>query len=133
VILVDTTVWASYFNGADTPEVQYLDQVLAHERETVVTIPIIVTEVLQGFRTETGFDRAQELLCALPVLTPDLSIHVWAARLYRKLRRQGITIRGATDCIIAQTCIEHGIVLLTADGDFVHIARHTPLLLAVQD
>jgi predicted nucleic acid-binding protein len=35
------------------------------------------------------------------------------------------------DCLIAQTCIEYGAMLLTLDHDFRMIARHEPLTLAV--
>ena len=45
-----------------------------------------------------------------------------AANLYRTLRRKGITIRNAVDCIIASVAIEHDIPLLHNDRDFNAIA-----------
>ena len=51
--------------------------------------------------------------------------HAW--RLFRSLRRTGITVRGAIDCIIAQTCLDLEAELLSPDADFEHIARHTSL------
>lgn len=129
MILVDSTVWVSYFNGQDTPEVRHLDRVLAEATAEVVTMNLILTEVLQGFRTERGFRKAERLLLRLPLLRPDTDVHVAAARLFRRLRKKGITVRGAVDCVIAQTCMEYDGCLLTADRDFDFIAQHSKLRL----
>ena len=55
--------------------------------------------------------------------------HVRAARLFRTLRGKGVTVRGAVDCVIGQTCLDAGAELLSPDRDFEHIARHTRLRL----
>jgi predicted nucleic acid-binding protein len=130
MIVVDTSVWAAFFNGEDRPEVAMLDDVLRGDEEDVVTVPIVLTEVLMGFRTETGFRRAARMLLRLARLDPTPRTCVAAARLYRTLRGRGVTVRGAVDCLIAVACIETGARLLTLDRDFTHIARHTPLRLA---
>ena len=127
MIVVDTAVWADWFNGIDSPEADHLDQALGQQDAGLV--PVILTEVLQGFRSDRDFERARPLLGRLPVLTLDMDGHADAARLFRQLRARGITIRGAIDCIIAQTCIAAGVELLSTDQDFVAIARHTPLRL----
>lgn len=88
---------------------------------------MIVTEVLQRFRTSRGFEQARRALTSLPAIQPGIETHVEAARLFRFLRGKGVTVRGADDCIIAATCIEVGAELLSPDADFVQIARHTPL------
>ena len=127
MIVVDTTVWADWFNGRDSREVHRLDQALG--RQDAGLVPVILTEVLQGFRSDRDFERARVLLVRLPVLSLDLEGHAAAARLFRRLRSKGITVRGAIDCIIAQTCIAAGVELLSADLDFAAIARHTTLRL----
>jgi predicted nucleic acid-binding protein len=127
MIVVDTTVWADWFNGARTPEVDRLDRALAAQEAGLT--PVILTEVLQGFRADVDFDRARTLLARLPVLELDVSGHVAAAALFRLLRRKGVTVRGTIDCIVAQTCILADAELLTGDRDFVTIARHAPLRL----
>jgi len=38
-------------------------------------------------------------------------------------------VRGVTDCLIAQGCVEYGASLLTLDRDFKTIARHSSLKL----
>jgi hypothetical protein len=92
-------------------------------------LPIIVTEVLQGFRTDGGFEAARRVLVALPTIHPTVACHVRAARLFRSLRRKGVTVRGAVDCVIAQACLDAGAELLSPDGDFERIARHSALRL----
>jgi len=127
VIVVDTAVWASWFNGTDAPEVDRLDDAL--ERQDAGLVPVILTEVLQGFRAERDFERSRALLVRLPMLGLDVAGHAAAARLFRQLRRKGVTVRGTIDCLIAQTCIVAGVELLSTDHDFAAIARHTALRL----
>jgi len=126
MIIVDSNTWADYFNGTSSPHAERLDIAL-REEEDVAVLPIIITEVLQGFRTDTGFRRAQNVLVALPVVHPAVECYVRAALLFRTLRRKGVTVRGAIDCVIAQTCLDLAAELLSPDADFKRIARHTGL------
>ena len=128
MIIVDSNTWADFFNGASTPHVERLDLALEEEDDLAV-VPIIVTEVLQGFRSEGGFRRARSVLLALPVIEPTIDCHVRAANLFRSLRGRGVTVRGAVDCIIAQACLDVDAELLSPDADFRRIARHTGLRL----
>jgi len=126
MIVVDSNTWADFFNGASGPHVKRLDVALRDEEDLAV-LPIIITEVLQGFRTETGFQRARRLLVALPTIQPTVDCLVRAARLFRTLRQKGVTVRGAIDCLVAQACLDLGALLLSPDADFRRIAAHTPL------
>jgi len=128
MIIVDSSTWADFFNGASNPHVERLDTAL-EEEEDVAVLPVIITEVLQGFRTDSAFRRARRILVALPVIQPSVDCHVRAARLFRSLRQKGVTVRGAVDCIIGQTCLDIDAELLSPDADFRSIARHTSLRL----
>ena len=127
-MVIDTTVWGDYFNGFESPHAERLERALADE-EDVAMLPLIIAEVLQGFRTETGFAAARDLLVDLPAIFPPLESYIEAARLYRRLRKEGITVRGTIDCIIAQTCLEHDAELLSRDTDLDPIAERTGLRL----
>ena len=129
MIVVDSTVWAAFFNGDDLPEVDHLARCL-EQHEPLAILPIILTEVLQGFKTDSGFRRARKVMQRVPALDPGTETHVSAAQLYRRLRKKGVTVRGAVDCVIASACIEHGAELLTLDRDFRAIAKHARLVLA---
>jgi predicted nucleic acid-binding protein len=128
MIIVDSNAWADFFNGVATPHTQRLVHALEEEDDLAV-VPIIITEVLQGFRTDQGFERARRVLVALPVVRPTVECHVRAALLFRSLRRKGVTVRGAVDCLIAQVCLDVDAELLSPDVDFDRIARHTALRL----
>ncbi len=128
MIVVDSNTWADFFNGLETPYVHRLDLALGNEEDLAV-IPIVISEVLQGFRTDTGFERARRVLVSLPLIHPTVECHVRAAQLFRSLRRKGVTVRGAVDCVIAQTCLDADTELLSPDSDFKRIADHTPLRL----
>ncbi len=128
MIIVDTAVWADYFNGRVNPHVDYLDRAL-EEEEDLAILPLIITEVLQGFRTDGGFLKARRLLLGLPFLVPSVRTHVEAARLFRRLREKGVSVRGTIDCVIAQTCLENEAELLSPDSDFLRIGEHTKLRL----
>jgi predicted nucleic acid-binding protein len=128
VIIVDSNSWADYLNGTSNPHVERLEKAL-REEEDLAVIPVIITEVLQGIRTHAGFQSARRVLVSLPVIQPTVDCHVRAARLFRSLRRKGVAVRGAVDCIIVQTCIDIDAELLSPDADFEQIARHTDLRL----
>jgi predicted nucleic acid-binding protein len=38
-----------------------------------------------------------------------------------------VTVRGAIDCVIAQTCLDLDALLLSPDRDFAGITEHTAL------
>ena len=63
MILVDTSVWVDYFNGHDTPETGKLDTLLGNEPLGISDL--ILTEILQGFRSDADFRKAKELLTSL--------------------------------------------------------------------
>jgi hypothetical protein len=128
MMIVDSNTWADFFNGVRSPHSDRLDVAL-QEEEDLAVVPIIITEVLQGFRTDTGFQRARRVLVSLPVVHPTVECHVRAAGLFRSLRRKGVTVRGAVDCVIAQACLDTEAELLSPDADFKHIARQTALRL----
>jgi len=88
--------------------------------EALLTGDLIVAEVLQGFSAESEFNTARQLmttrLSVVSLVGPDNAVQ--AARNYRALRAQGVTIRKTIDTLIATYCIENGVSLLFSDRDF---------------
>lgn len=126
MICVDTSVWIDYFNGKVTRQTDFLDSLLG--REPVVVGDLILTEVLQGFREDEDFNRAQALFgCFLfrPMLGKELAVK--SAANYRHLRKKGITIAKTIDVMIATFCIENGLPLLHNDKDFEPMTKHLRL------
>lgn len=130
MVLVDSSVWIAYFNGATTQETERLDALLS--QEPVGLGDLILTEVLQGFRLDKDYRTAKKLLTSLTIydlLGQDLAIR--AAENYRMLRKRGITVRKTTDVIIATFCIQHNLRLLHADKDFLPFVEHLNLQTAL--
>ena len=126
MILVDSSVWISYFRGAATSQARTLDSLLG--RQELAIGDLILAEVLQGFRDEREFRDAERLLTALTVV--DLGGHaiaVQAARNFRILRKFGVTVRKTIDTIIATNCIENDYELLHDNRDFDAFAEHLGL------
>ena len=121
VTIVDTTVWIDFFGGTDTPEVRALQRMI-DAAEDVCVCGVILTEVLQGIREDRDYAEASAAFASFLFLPMTQRTFIRAADLYRMLRRSGITIRNAVDCMIASVAIEHDIPLLHNDRDFDPIA-----------
>ncbi|MCF8146272.1 MAG: PIN domain nuclease [Deltaproteobacteria bacterium] len=126
MILVDSSVWIDYFNGESTWQTDLLNAYLS--AIPIVMGDLILTEVLQGFRSDKDFDTAKTFLDALPFRKMGgYQVAVQSALNYRKLRKMGITVRKTMDVIIATFCIIEGLTLLHDDRDFEPIASRFPL------
>lgn len=126
MIIVDSSIWISYFNGVQSSHTNLLDNLLG--QDLVGIGDLILTEVLQGFRIDKDYEIAKSLLLALPVYEfTGKKIAIKSAENYRRLREQGITVRKTIDVIIATFCIENDLPLLHADKDFQHFSEHLNL------
>jgi predicted nucleic acid-binding protein len=126
LILVDSSVWIGYFNGAATSKTQRLDELLGTEELAIGDL--ILTEVLQGFSSDRDFDQARSLLTSLKVVElGGAEIAIQAVRNFRALRAEGVTVRKTIDTLIATWCIEYGFELLHDDRDFEPFATHLGL------
>ncbi len=126
MIVVDSSVWIDYFTGKNTSAARKLDSLLGDE--PVAIGDLMLTEVLQGFRTEKDFRKAKELLMSLVIVNMlDTVIALKSAENFRMLRKKGITIRKTIDTIIATYCIENKLPLLHSDKDFQPFHKHLKL------
>ena len=126
MIVVDSSVWIGYFNGAETRETVLLDGILGIE--PVVIGDLILTEVLQGFRSDLDVRRALDAMDTLifePMVGRDIALA--SAQKYRALRARGVTVRKTIDMLIATYCIENQHTLLHSDRDFEQIQQHLGL------
>ena len=126
MVVVDSSVWVDYFNGRTTPQSDELDRLLG--AEPVAIGDLILTEVLQGFRTTADFDTARRLLTTLTIHDMlGAARAILVAGNYRQLKRKGVTVRKTTDAIIATFCIDQGFPLLYSDRDFDPFVKHLGL------
>ncbi|MEI6564688.1 MAG: PIN domain nuclease [bacterium] len=124
--LVDTTVWIDFFKGHDTPQVQHLESLIGAD-EDICICGVILTEVLQGVREDKDYDAVSTRFDAFLYLPMSQKTFRKSAEMYRSLRKKGVTIRNAVDCMIAAVAIEHDIPLLHNDRDFLPMANHCGL------
>ena len=125
MIVVDSSVWIDYFGGRNTRPVKVLERLV---KSSLLIGDLIMTEVLQGFRREADFRRAQETFAAFEfraMLGRDIAIA--AAQNYRSLREKGVTPRNTIDTMIATFCVLNDHLLLHNDRDFDHFEKHLGL------
>ena len=126
MILVDSSVWINYFNGNPTWQTDLLDNYLSNV--PIVMGDLILTEVLQGFKSDKDYKTAKAFLSALPFRQMGgYNVAIQSSQNYRQLRKAGITVRKTIDVIIATFCIIEGLTLLHDDHDFDPIASNLPL------
>ena len=130
MILVDSSTWIDYFRGTITPQSDMLDMLL--RQEPLAVGDLILTEVLQGFTDDSGFNQARRVLTSLTVVElGGQKIAIQAAKNFRLLRNLGVTVRKTIDTVIATKCIENGYHLLHNDRDFDPFAKHLGLRVVV--
>ncbi len=106
-----------------------LDALLAQER--IAVGGLILTEVLQGFRSERDFNQARKTLDTFEfVKLGGFEISLQAAKHFRAPRALGITVRRTIDTLITTKCIEVGYTLLHADRHFDPFRAHLGLKVA---
>lgn len=117
MIVADTSVWIDYVNGIIAPHTNLLDFELINNQ--IITGDIIIAEFLQGFKSDADFSKAKGIMDSLVYydFLGHRNAHK-AADNYRKLRKQGITIRKTIDIFIATFCIENDFQLIHNDRDF---------------
>lgn len=127
MIVVDSSVWIDYFSGANTPQVEKLDNTLGIR--PIAIGDMILTEVLQGFRYDKDYKAARKVFEALTIFDMlGAKMAIRSAENFRALRKKGITVRKTADVIIATFCIDQKLPLLFSDKDFKPFVRHLGLV-----
>ena len=124
-VLVDSSVWINHLRGQVTPSVATLRRLLADDSAHLLTADLVLHEVTRGCRSEREAALVAERLQGLEVV--DLCgarAALSAAKLYRSLRAQGVTVAKTVDLFIANWCIHERAALLHDDKDFDAFTGH---------
>lgn len=127
-LFVDTSVWSLAFRRDTaelTAEVARLRRAL-EQGEQITTTGLVLQELLQGISGPKAQAQIVERFAALPLLVPDRQDHIDAAELRNHCRRHGVQV-GTVDALLAQLCIRHQLLMLSANGDFKSIVRYSAL------
>jgi predicted nucleic acid-binding protein len=126
VIAADTSTWVAYLAGETGWDVELLDKALKDRQ--VVMVPAVLTELL----SDPGLTRdAEDQLSDIPLV--QIEEGYWRrtgkcrAALLAKERRARLG-----DALIAQSCIDAGVLLVTRERDFQAFAEGTKLALATE-
>ena len=125
MIAADTSTWIAFLQGDAGEDAQLLDRAL--EDRQVLMAPVVLTEVLSDPKLPS--DVAQTL-SQLPLI--EIRSGYWQRA--GALRSQVLAKRRKArlgDALIAQSCIDRGIPLLTRDRDFRAFAEAEGLDLVI--
>jgi predicted nucleic acid-binding protein len=126
MILVDSSVWIDYFNGRKTWQTDLLE--ILFSSVPIIIGDLILTEILQGFRSDYDYKTAKSFLSDLPFRRMGgYKVAVQSAQNYRTLRKKGLTVRKTIDVIIGTYCILEDLPLLHDDRDFEPMVSHLSL------
>ncbi len=126
MIVVDSSVWIAHLRETDSVSVGKLRHL--DDTQEILVGDLILLDVLQGALNEPHaqlIERNLRQFTIVPMLDPATAVE--AARNYRMLRQQGITIRRTVDMIIGTFCILGGHALLHDDRDFDPMVRYLGL------
>lgn len=129
-LVVDTSVWSLLLRRPRVDEGNpFVRAFRSHIRSNdgIFLVGNILQELLDGLRNKKDFERLVRLLEPFPLMQLERATYIAAAELRQQCRSKGVQA-GSIDCLIATACIQHGYPLLTADRDFVHLAKHSELI-----
>ena len=124
MIAVDSSTMIAFLGGDRGKDVDLLDDALAHNQ--VGLPPVVISELLSAPEVTPGLES---ILADLPQLTIDEGYWHRAGRVRASLLARGYKAFLA-DTLICQSCLDHGVGLLTRDADFRHFVKHCGLRLA---
>jgi predicted nucleic acid-binding protein len=112
MIAADTSTWIAFLEGGKGEDVQLLDRAL-QERQ-VLMVPIVLTELL----SDPNLPRSvADTLSDVPMIEIEAGFWQRAGALRAKVLAKRRKAR-LGDALIAQTCIDRGVALITRDRDF---------------
>jgi predicted nucleic acid-binding protein len=112
MIAADTSTWIAFLENVPGPDTQLLERALRDRQ--ILMVPAVLTELLSDPALSSG---VAETLAEIPLI--DLQYGYWQragllrARVLSKRRKARLG-----DALIAQTCIDGSVALLTRDKDF---------------
>lgn len=117
MIAVDTNAFAQYLTGEPDRLSDLLEAAIG--REEAHLPPVALTELLSNPALD---EDARGVILALPLLPILPGYWERAGALRSDLKTRGLKAKIA-DVLIAQSCIDHDIPLITYDRDFRHFQR----------
>jgi predicted nucleic acid-binding protein len=112
MIAADTSTWIAFLEGRSGEDARLLDRAL--EDRQVVMVPAVLTELLSDPELPAAVSQP---LAEVPLMEIQPGYWERAGKLRAKVLSQHRKAR-LGDALIAQSCLDGGIALLTRDRDF---------------
>ena len=125
MIAAETSTWIAFLEGEKAADTELLDQALGNRQ--LLMVPVVLTELLSDPKLPP---EVAKTLCDVPAI--EIGSGYWqragalGAKALAKHRRARLG-----DALIAQSCIDGGISLLTRDRDFRAFSEAAGLKLVV--
>ena len=116
MIAADTSTWIAFLGPGSGRDVELLDKALEDHR--VWMVPAVLTELLSDPGLPT---RVADALLETPLMEVESGYWRRAGALRARVLGERRKAR-LGDALIAQSCLDHGIPLLTRDRDFLAFA-----------
>lgn len=125
MIAADTSTWIAFIQGEAGKDVELLDTALLDRQ--VLMPPVVIAELLSDSKLPATIAKS---LLDVPML--EIASGYWerAGALRAKVLAKGRRAR-LGDALIAQSCIDRGVALLTRDRDFRAFAHAAGLNLLI--
>jgi predicted nucleic acid-binding protein len=123
-MIVDTSAWVEFLRGTRSNVCLFVRDNMSDSFRITGTIQM---ELLAGAKTDQQLVDLHRLLVLPDLLATYEEDFEDAARIYRICRRNGITIRNMSDCLIAATAIRCNQPILHNDRDFALLSQYTEL------
>ena len=112
MIAVDTSTWIAFLEGDGGEDTELLDRALQDRQ--VLMAPVVLTELLSAPELSS---EVSQTLSELPLIEIGPGYWQRAGELRARVLAKRLKAR-LGDALIAQSCIDHEIPLLTRDWDF---------------
>src|SRR3974390_1903152 len=125
MIAADTSTWIAFLQGDSGKDVHLLDKAL--EDRQVLMVPAVLTELLSDPKLS---GEVAQYLAEIPLV--EIQSGYWERA--GALRAKALAKRRKArlgDALIAQSCVDRGIPLLTRDRDFREFAESASLALVI--
>ena len=117
MIATDTSTWVAFLEGSGGEDTDWLDRALGDSQ--LVMVPVVLAELLSDPKLPSD---VAETISEVPLI--EIASGYWQragalrAKVLAKRRKARLG-----DALIAQSCIDHGIPLITRDRDFRAFAQ----------
>ncbi|MBU6296758.1 MAG: PIN domain-containing protein [Alphaproteobacteria bacterium] len=124
MIAADSSSLSAFFAGEPGADVKLIQDALG--ARNICLPPVVLTELLSD---PSARQAISDVIVEFPLLALCDGYWLRAGDMRRQLRQKGLKAKVA-DTLIAQSCIDHDVALITRDGDFRRFAKHCGLKLA---